>query len=44
METTIKDSEKSDKITRYLFFFFIGQVILGMIAVVGYMLYSYFFG
>ena len=37
-------SEKSNKMTRFLFYFFIGQVILGMIAVVGYMLYSYFFG
>ena len=39
METT----EKKEKATRILFYFFIVQVILGMIAVVGYMVYSYFF-
>ena len=44
MDTPAKRSENSDKLTRFLFYFFIGQVILGMIGVVGYMLYSYFFG
>jgi hypothetical protein len=36
--------EKSDKVTSFLFYFFIGQVILGMIAAVGYMIYTYIFG
>ena len=36
--------QKSDKTTTFLFYFFIGQVILGMIAVVGYMIYSFIFG
>jgi len=44
MDTLEKDPSKSDKVTRFLFYFFIVQVILGMIGVVGYMLYSYFFG
>jgi hypothetical protein len=44
MDTTEKSPENSNKLTRILFYFFIGQVILGMIGVVGYMLYSYFFG
>jgi len=37
-------SQKSDKTTTFLFYFFIGQVVLGMIAVVGYMIYSFIFG
>jgi hypothetical protein len=36
--------QKSDKSTRFLFYFFIAQVILGMIAVVGYMIYSFIVG
>jgi len=40
METT----EKSDKVTSFLFYLFIGQVVLGMAAVLGYILYSFFFG
>jgi hypothetical protein len=44
MDTAEKGDQKSNKLTRFLFYFFIGQVILGMIGVVGYMLYSYFFG
>jgi len=36
--------QKSDKTTTFLFYFFMGQVILGMIAVVGYMIYSFIFG
>lgn len=36
--------QKSDKTTTFLFYLFIGQVILGMIAVVGYMIYSFIFG
>ncbi|MGB5288734.1 MAG: hypothetical protein WBN42_09610 [Ignavibacteriaceae bacterium] len=35
--------QKSDKTTTFLFYFFMGQVILGMIAVVGYMIYSFIF-
>jgi len=34
--------EKSDKTTLILFYFFIAQVVFGMLAVVGYMLYSIF--
>jgi len=37
-------SQKSDKTTTFLFYFFISQVVLGMIAVVGYMIYSFIFG
>jgi hypothetical protein len=44
METPEKSPEKSNKLTRILFYFFIGEVLLGMVAVIGYMLYSYFFG
>jgi len=34
--------EKSDKTTIFLFYFFIAQVALGMLFVVGYMIYSIF--
>ena len=40
METT----EKNDKVTSFLFYIFIGQVILGMVGVLGYLLYSFIFG
>jgi hypothetical protein len=36
--------EKSDKTTTFSFYFFIVQVVLGMLAIVGYMIYSYIFG
>ena len=40
----METAQKSDKTTTFLFYFFIGQVILGMLAVVGYMIYSFIFG
>ena len=39
METT----QKGDKLTSILFYFFIGQVVLGMLAILGYLLYSFIF-
>lgn len=36
--------EKSDKTTSFLFYFFIGQVILGMAVILGYLIYSYIVG
>lgn len=38
----MEDHEKNDKTTSFLFYFFIGQVIFGMVAVLGYLIYSYF--
>lgn len=40
----MNNPQESDKTTTILFYFFIGQVVLGMIAVVGYMIYSFIFG
>jgi len=33
--------EKSDKTTSFLFYFFIAQVVLGMLAILGYLIYLY---
>ena len=33
--------EKSDKTTSFLFYFFIGEVVLGMLAILGYLIYSF---
>lgn len=40
----MEKSEISDKVTSILFYIFIGQVVLGMAAVLGYILYSFIFG
>ncbi len=36
--------EKSDKTTTFLFYFFMGQVVLGMLGIFGYLIYSYIVG
>jgi len=36
--------EKTDKTTSFLFYFFIGEVVLGMLAILGYLIYSYIVG
>jgi len=40
----MESQEKSDKTTSFLFYFFIGQVILGMLVILGYIAYSFIFG
>ena len=36
--------EKSDKTTSFLFYFFIGQVLLGMLGILGYLIYTFIIG
>jgi hypothetical protein len=36
--------QKQDKVTKFLFYFFIAQVVLGMLGIFGYLIYSYIFG
>jgi len=36
--------KKQDKLTKFLFYFFIAQVVLGMLAILGYLVYSFIFG
>jgi hypothetical protein len=40
----METGEKSDKTTSFLFYFFIGQVVLGMAIILGYLIYSYIVG
>jgi len=37
-------SEKSDKTTSFLFYFFIAQVVIGMLAILGYIIFSFIAG
>jgi hypothetical protein len=36
--------EKTDKTTSFLFYFFIAQVVIGMLAILGYIIYSFITG
>jgi len=38
----MENPEKTDRTTSFLFYFFIGQVVLGMLAILGYLVYSFF--
>lgn len=40
----MESPEKVDKTTSFLFYFFIAQVVIGMLAILGYIVYSFISG